>query len=237
MPPVLTLLFLFALLAWVWPGPPRPRLRLAAFVSLFLWCWIPVAWVLAASLEAPYQYRALTTESGAEAIVVLAGSANQPTPSRPAPVMGQSTQERLAYAKWLYRRGLRVPVVATGGPLGDTSIAALMADELRRWDVDPVWVEAASRSTDENAAFTARLLRQKGIRRIALVTEAVHMRRAEAAFLKTGLEVIPAPCSFRRMEPISWQDALYPKGRALNWNEDAAHEWLGLVWYRLTGRG
>ena len=223
-------------MAWVWPGPPRPRLRGVAVLCLFLWCWPPVAWLITASLEARYRYLVVTPDSGAQAIVALSGAVWVSNPSRPIPILGATTQERVAYTAWLFHHGFHLPVLASGGPFDGGSAAELMADQLRLWKVDPVWTETASSSTRENAEFGARLLRQKGIRRIVLVTEAFHMRRAEAAFRKAGLEVIPSPCSFRTLESGTWLDFLLPKARAILWNEDAVHEWIGMLWYAIKGR-
>ena len=49
--------------------------------------------------------------------------------------------------------------------------------------------EEASRSTHENAEFSAPLLRQRGVKRILVVTDRLHMRRAEGAFAAAGFEI------------------------------------------------
>jgi uncharacterized SAM-binding protein YcdF (DUF218 family) len=56
-----------------------------------------------------------------------------------------------------------------------------------------IWTEEQSRSTYENALYSAKLLHGSGIHRIALVMEADSMLRAELCFRKQGLEVTPAP--------------------------------------------
>jgi uncharacterized SAM-binding protein YcdF (DUF218 family) len=58
------------------------------------------------------------------------------------------------------------------------------------------WVEDGSRDTQENAAFTARMLRPAGVRRIALVTDAIHMPRSVAEFRAAGFDVLPAPTGY-----------------------------------------
>jgi len=96
-----------------------------------------------------------------------------------------------------------------------------------------VWTEERSTSTHENAAFTAELLAKKGIRRIALVTEAYHMLRAERCFRQQGLDVVPAPCRFEGLEGTG--GAILPEADAIHWNNLVLHEWVGLLWYRLRG--
>lgn len=76
--------------------------------------------------------------------------------------------------------------------------------------------------------YTAEILRQRAIRKIVLVTDAGHMRRAQKTFEKWGLTVIPAPCGFRGVYELDWEDAL-PSWRAIMWNEDVLHEVVGRI--------
>jgi len=54
------------------------------------------------------------------------------------------------------------------------------------------------RSTYDEAVLTKQLAREKGWRRIVVVTSAMHMRRAAATFRKQGLQVIAMPCPERK---------------------------------------
>jgi uncharacterized SAM-binding protein YcdF (DUF218 family) len=90
--------------------------------------------------------------------------------------------------------------------------------------------EERARSTYENAAFSAKILQARGIRRIVLVTNAYHMLRAERCFRKQGIEVIPAPCEFLEI------DTLLPGWDALRINERTLHELVALIWYCIKGR-
>jgi uncharacterized SAM-binding protein YcdF (DUF218 family) len=95
------------------------------------------------------------------------------------------------------------------------------------------WIEDQSRSTHENAVFSARLLRERGVRRIALVVDARSMPRAAACFRHEGIEVLPAPSKFRYLaaEVEDW----IPGWTAIRGNELTLHETVGLLWYRLRG--
>jgi len=69
-----------------------------------------------------------------------------------------------------------------------------MADSLARDFGMPVrWVEAASRTTHENAVRSAAMLKRDGIDRIVLVTHVFDTRRAIAEFEAQGLSVVAAP--------------------------------------------
>lgn len=49
--------------------------------------------------------------------------------------------------------------------------------------------EEVSRSTHENAAMSAPLLQQRGVRRVLIVTDRLHMRRAEGTFAAAGFQI------------------------------------------------
>jgi uncharacterized SAM-binding protein YcdF (DUF218 family) len=111
-----------------------------------------------------------------------------------------------------------------------------MGEQLERDGVpqSAIWLEKRSHSTHENAFYAAALLRQKGIRKIALVTDAYHMLRAEKCFRKEGLVVVPAPCGYRTLDGFH-ADELLPGWQPIAWNEDVAHETVGLLWYWIRG--
>lgn len=96
-----------------------------------------------------------------------------------------------------------------------------------------IWTEQRSRSTYENAVYGAEILRQHGIGKIALVTEARSMLRAELCFRKQRITVVPAPCEFREFE--SPLDEFTPSWKAISSNEETLHETAGLAWYWLRG--
>ncbi len=94
------------------------------------------------------------------------------------------------------------------------------------------WTEEASDNTEQNARLTAVRLGSAGIRRILLVTDAMHMPRAMRAFTAAGFDVVPAPTLFRarRSPDLS---AFIPKARELENSSYAIHEWAGQLWYRI----
>jgi uncharacterized SAM-binding protein YcdF (DUF218 family) len=113
----------------------------------------------------------------------------------------------------------------------------VMRDSLRLEGVPDsmIWSEEKSHSTYQNALYSAQILREKGIHRIVLVTEAYHMLRAEKSFRKQGLEVVPAACGYRAYGSRVYIDRLLPGWEPIAWNEDSLHEGVGLIWYWLHG--
>jgi uncharacterized SAM-binding protein YcdF (DUF218 family) len=202
-----------------------------AAVFLLLWSWMPVAALGVWTLERDYPQAHLPGRE-AQAMVVLASSFYAPNPPQPRSVPGWGTYLRCRHAAWLYREGWIMPVVASGGRYGDRVMAEIMRDALVAEGVprERIWLEGDSDSTRENAAFSAKLLRPRGIRRILLVTEAYHMRRAERYFRKEGFEVEPAPCAYRSPEFDGRWEEWVPNARAIAINEFTLHEWLASAW-------
>ena len=180
--------------------------------------------------------------AGAQAIVVLAAGRMQDAPEyggRDIPDM--IALARLRYAAHLQRR-TTLPVLVSGGAGADISgIPSLsfgdaMASALREDFGVPVrWVERQSRTTFENATFSAALLHKDGVRRVLLVTDAMHMARSRAVFERAGLEVVDAPTMFFHDQARSaWAWVPSAEGMRRSWY--ASYELLGLAWYRLRAQ-
>jgi uncharacterized SAM-binding protein YcdF (DUF218 family) len=97
-------------------------------------------------------------------------------------------------------------------------------------------VEDRSRTTYENAQQTGRLLKERGIDEVVLVTGATHMLRAERCFLAQDIRVIPSACNYRT-RGFRWSlFGFLPHPNSAHRTHEAFHEWLGLVWYWMRGR-
>src|SRR5688572_12031838 len=235
--PVVPVLLLLIILGFSRSSKRWRRIGMAACLGLFLWSWPPAAWLMSGTLEWRYPL-ALYPAGDAEAIVVLSSAGLPANSSQPEPGVAFDTYLRCRHAAWLYRKWRSVPVIATGGRTNAGIISVLMKRELESEGVPSTMIstEEESRSTYENAALTADLLRQRGISRIALVTEAYHMLRSERSFRKQGLTVIPAPCNRRTLELQRSLAGFLPSAKAIRTNDDALHEWIGLIWYKLSGK-
>lgn len=245
-PSNLFLLILLGLLLWRrWPRLGRALaatgLAALAFLSSNAGAGLFVTPLenLTTPLQAPER-------AGAQAIVVLAAGQLEN-----APEYGQRAipdfyaLSRLRYGAHLYRlTGL--PLLVSGGN-GEPHVdpdpakreyakADAMAVALRQDFGVPVrWIEAGSRDTAENAAFSVRLLRADGIKRILLVTDAMHMARARGAFERAGIEVVQAPTMFFRDQakgPGTW----LPSAEGMRRSWYAVYEWIGIAWYEVRAR-
>ncbi|SFD05676.1 YdcF family protein [Massilia yuzhufengensis] len=181
--------------------------------------------------------------AGAQAIVVLAAGRLQQAPEYGGHDIPDYTGlARLRYAAHLQRRTALPLLVSGGDPSASAATAAgkpryamadAMATALRGDFGVPVrWTEDRSRTTAENAHFSAALLRRDGVRRVLLVTDAMHMARSREAFQRAGLEVVDAPTMFFGDQAKSL-GAWVPSAEGMRRSWYAVYELLGLVWYRL----
>jgi uncharacterized SAM-binding protein YcdF (DUF218 family) len=97
-------------------------------------------------------------------------------------------------------------------------------------------LESQSLTTHENALRTREVMQANGIHRVLLVTSALHMRRAMAAFAAVGIDATPAPTDFevvppRQMTVLDW----LPDAGALEGSTRAIKEYIGYWVYRLRG--
>lgn len=119
----------------------------------------------------------------------------------------------------------------------DAKEARAIVPLLRRLGIDPARVvfEDQSRNTWENARFSRAKADPKPGETWLLVTSAFHMPRAVGCFRKAGWTVVPHPVDYQtrgeREPPIQFNFAL-----GVGSLGGALHEFLGLVFYRLSGR-
>jgi uncharacterized SAM-binding protein YcdF (DUF218 family) len=232
------LLFLFCAVCFV--GLLRLRrckgrwLAWMGLLGVFLVTWPPLDWLFSRPLEIWYPIR-LPDPAPMQAIVVLSSAVNPPIRERPYPLADYQTYQRCEFAAWLYTHWQPAPILVSGGGSPRLPYSVTMRQILERNGVPEamIWTEELSRSTHENAVYSAQVLRRHGVTKVALVVDASSMPRAAACFRKAGIEVVPAPSEFREFESL-WYELL-PSWKALRQNEVTLHETVGLGWYWLRG--
>lgn len=174
-------------------------------------------------------------QQGVGAVVILGGGLRRTAPEYGRPTPNRITLERIRYgARIAKTTGL--PVLVSGGVAGANYPEAWAMGESLREDfgVEPKWLEDGSENTEQNARFSAEILKKAGIDRIFLVTHAAHMRRSLAYFEASGLHVIPAPTAF--FAPMTSADnslTWLPSANAAYAGWYALHESVGLLHQRL----
>ena len=198
-------------------------------IGLFFSTPVTVNW-LANRLEC---YPSLQTDQlkNAQAIVILGGGARSWAQEYGSAVPSRSTLERLRYGARLARQ-TSLPVLVSGGALpGREPEAKIMAESLKTdFSVTVQWIENQSLDTAGNARYSAKILKDAGVKNVVLVTTAVHMRRAMNEFRHTGLTLIPAPTAFFSDEPAKRKFYEYfPSISAGSIGSIVVHEWVGIL--------
>ena len=165
-----------------------------------------------------------------QAIVVLGGGTNSQAPEfGNEDTVNRWTLQRIRYGAYLQQLTVH-PILVTGGaPYGGRPEADAMAETLQRdFHAHSIWTENQSKDTAENAAYSATILKEHGVQRIALISQAWHLPRAIKLFEQQGLTVYPAPTGYTHEdnEPINrW----LPKASALDKSSIALKEYLGQI--------
>lgn len=136
---------------------------------------------------------------------------------------------RLHYAATLHRL-TGFPVVFTGGLMGQDIHSEVLARSFSdEFKIDARWTETKSRSTDENAKYTAKILLPLGRKSILLVTHSYHMKRAVKSFRNAGFTVIPAPTMLsNKLDVKNWRHWT-PGASGLQRSSNVFYEYFALV--------
>lgn len=236
---------------------PAWQTRLTIAVLALLWLggnqWMTM--LLLRSLE--WRYLPPAEVPHADVIVVLGGATNAQSYPRPTHEVNEAG-DRMWYAAWLYKQGAAPKILLSGGSgewvgphLGpEAETMAYFMSALGVPQEALIW-ETHSRNTYENAVETFKLLQGQNVKRIILITSAIHMPRAvriferQAARAHIECKIIPAPTDFlltqadwayfTRPDPLIQFRNLLPRADNLNRTTDALKEYVGMLIYRLRG--
>lgn len=206
---------------------------------MLLWS-LPITTIAAGGwLERRFEARDPALYPSAQAIVVLGGHIqgnrrNWFEPYDRANVVGRET-----LAASLFDAQRAPLIVLSGGALeGNISDTANMARALLNAGVpaEVILQETESQSTIENALLTRKKLAQLEIDRILLVTSALHMPRAMAAFGQTGIQTTAAPLAPQiRLSTNAQQHPWTPDLHTLLASRSIIKEYAGLIAYWVEG--
>ena len=218
------------------------RLAIGAAIAFALVCYSPLSNLLLRPLENRFPPPPADIPAPA-GIVVLGGALDEGmSEARGQPSLNEAAG-RLTAGVALARRYPGARLVFTGGTAELAQPEGL--DEAR--GVRALWLalgvpetrmsfETRSRNTYENATLTRALVQPKPGETWLLVTSAAHMPRSVGIFRAAGWPVTAYPVDYRTSgTPYDFR----PTTQAIDQQrklEVAAHEWIGLLAYRLTGR-
>jgi uncharacterized SAM-binding protein YcdF (DUF218 family) len=201
------------------------RLLGASIVVVFLAvAFTPLSNVVAGRLAITEN---LKSANPADAIVVLGGGLLRNG------VLNQESLRRTVRGIELYKQGV-APLLVLLGPsrLDETepTEAEVRAKLARAVGIptDAIIKLETANTTAEESRQSAVLLRPRNVRRIILVTESMHMRRAQSVFERAGFEALPAISTDYVAIMRAPQDRLWLAMRFLQ-------ETTALFYYRLAG--
>jgi uncharacterized SAM-binding protein YcdF (DUF218 family) len=211
------------LLALLWLTRLRPLV--AAFTALLAVAWLAVAF----SPLTEWMARGLPrqdSERAADAVFVLASR----TQADGEPTC--TAMSRLVHGLELLGEGRAPRLVVSELPQPYAAYAPTARALMARLGLgQEVLAVGPVRSTRDEAVAVARLFRERGWRRVLLVSSPTHTRRAAASFEREGLEVVASPAIETQFDLPGLSrpdDRLFAFGALL-------HERAGLAYYRWKG--
>jgi len=178
---------------------------------------LPIGLVMISAVAIIDQFGYMDQTQPADVIIVLGSQVR--ADGQP----GTSLARRAAHAAYLYRQGYAGYVLCSGG-VGDQppSEARAACGRVMELGVPPAAIiyEEDAHSTEENAAFSARIMRARGWQTAILATDGFHLFRAAWMFQRAGITVYPSPAQITA-GPMDMVERL---GREVR-------EVFGLAWY------
>ena len=201
------------------PGPLRENVSPTLTVAKRLCCLLllAVALYFAIFVSAVRIVGSRDTAQEADAIVVL--GAGLLRDGRP----GWALTRRSLHAADLWSAGIAPYIICTGGQAESfpRSEAAACREILRSSQVpaSAILLEELSRSTEENAIYSKRIIEAMNFADVALVSDNYHMLRASWLFQMQGIETFYSPAPARRMRPpLSYAYSVIREFAAFNWH-------------------
>lgn len=219
------------------PGRAKAALVLALLV-LLVFSVEPVSRRLYGRLENAVQ-DTFRPDPPYDAVIVLGGMVDPSAMRRSGQLELNESVDRITRAAQILRAGQARNVLLSGGIFFDGGPERSEADWLAEWlreqgiAADRIAVEGESKNTRENAVFSAKLLAERGWKRVLLVSSAWHARRAVGCFRAAGVEVDLLTVDHRAGKAASatWM----PRAAAFSDSTDALRELFGGVVYRRMG--
>lgn len=175
--------------------------------------------------------------SDAKWIVVLGGghTTNRNLPA--ASGLSGESLARLVEGVAIHKRLPQSRMILSGGnifdPVPESKSMAELAIILEIGKNDII-EEAAGIDTGDQAILIKKMV---GKDKFILVTSAFHMPRSMALFQKQGMHPIPAPAGHRVKHKETLDPSMFfPDSGRIEKMELAVHEYLGLLWAKLTGQ-
>jgi uncharacterized SAM-binding protein YcdF (DUF218 family) len=206
----------------------RLRRLLVVITTMMALLWLAVAFTpLAAMMVRPL----LRSDPPAQADAIYVLSANVQPDDEPS----SSSMTRAVRGLELLGQKLAPHLLVSElGPPTGSYLAYLRKDAAKLGGFDEKSIESVGivGNTHDEAVRVAALFRERGYQRLLLVSGPTHMRRAVAVFEHAGVPVVIAVPAIETETDLERLDLSDDRILAFRL---AAHEWVGLLVYRLRG--
>ncbi|MCF7750244.1 YdcF family protein [Bacillus subtilis subsp. subtilis] len=172
----------------------------------WLWrlCIVLIAWLLGVTAWIVWVGER-DQAAKADAIIVLGAAAYD---AKPSPVF----EERIRHGLDLYEAGYAPLLIFTGG-YGGTGARFSESQVARRYALkqgipdDAILIETASRTTRQNLIEARRLMQQRKLHRVIIVSDPLHMARALRLARELGIDALASstPSTRFRSFHTSWK--------------------------------
>lgn len=226
--------------------------------TIFIWAALALLFVsgnrwVSMSLARSLEWRNLPPEivPTADAILVLGGS-TEPMLYPRSTVEVNSAGDRVLYAADLFNQKKAPFILLSGGRISwlgeqSSSPAEDMKEILLRFGIpsEKLWLQTESRNTQEDALYSLKILKEKNVKHILLVTSAMHMPRSLLLFKNSGIEITPAPTDYT-VTRQGWDELLHPdinsfvinlipNASSLSLTTTVLKEYIGMIVYQFDG--
>ncbi len=203
---------------------------LFAFISFFIWIFSSNFWVNYLTCR---EERKIKVCYDGDVIVFLSGGNNSVfDPVTNSNYLSESSSERL-FAVYRLHKKTGLPVILTGGVVGNMESDSKIAYQILKFlgvDEKKIFIEDKSRDTYENAIFSKEISDINGFKKPVIVSNSLHLKRAEILFKKAGFnELCLYPSSFfcRKMSFIDFLPSDF------HFHRKYLHEKLGIIYYKI----
>lgn len=229
-------------------GPPSRAARVGKAlavtggVGLLLFGLLPTSHYLAHALETRFPIPQLPQDVAG--IILLSGSERPSASDAYGEPQTGSHGSRYIAALRLAHRYPEAQFVFSGGPRTEPgkgpleTQSAVAAAILENAGLEPSRLnfESESRDSCDHPVNVRALVRPQSGEHWVVVTSAMHMPRVIGCFRAAGWpEVIQYPTDFRVVVG-GWNTGTFQVAENLSLLDIALHEWVGLAYYRVTGR-
>jgi uncharacterized SAM-binding protein YcdF (DUF218 family) len=167
------------------------RIVLGVIIAVTIWCVI-----VSTSI---WHYGDSDEVSKADCIIVLGAAVEG---EKPSPVFA----ERISHGVDLYETGYAPKIIYTGGygegqNFSESGVGMLVAKQ-RGVSVGDIYIEEKSRTTQQNLAEAATLMKIHNLKSAIIVSDPLHMKRAMIMAEDLGIKAVSSPTPTTRYQSL-----------------------------------